>query len=80
LVVLTSTVTPGSTEKYILPVLEEFSGKKCGKDFGLCYNPEFIALGNVIHGLLNPDMVLAGESDKKSGNILEDFYEKICFF
>lgn len=78
LVVLTSTVTPGSTEKYLLPVLEKFSGKKCGKDFGLCYNPEFIALGNVIQDLLKPDFVLIGESDKKSGNILESFYKRIC--
>lgn len=78
LVVLTSTVTPGSTEKDLLPVLEEFSGKKCGQDFGLCYNPEFIALGNVINGLLNPDFILIGELDKKSGDILEYFYKKTC--
>ena len=74
LVVLTSTVTPGSTQKELLPVLEEHSGKKCGVDFGLCYNPEFIALGNVIDDILNPDFVLIGESDKKSGDILEEFY------
>lgn len=77
LVVLTSTVTPTSTEKYLLPVLEKNSGKKCGKDFGLCYNPEFIALGNVINGLLYPDFCLIGEFDKKSGDILENFYRKI---
>ena len=78
IVVLTSTVTPGSTEKDILPVLEERSGKKCGVDFGLCYNPEFIALGNVISDLLNPDFILIGESDKKSGGILESFYKNLC--
>ncbi len=78
LVVLTSTVTPGSTESELLPVLEKNSGKKCGLDFGLCYNPEFIALGDVIDDLLNPDFVLIGESDKKSGDILELFYKNIC--
>ncbi len=78
LIVLTSTVTPGSTQNQLLPVLEKNSGKKCGINFGLCYNPEFIALGNVIDDILNPDFVLIGESDKKSGDILETFYNNIC--
>lgn len=78
LVVLTSTVVPGSTEEEILPVLEEYSGKRHGEDFGFCYNPEFIALGDVIDGLLNPDFVLIGESDRRSGDILEDFYKIVC--
>lgn len=78
LVVLTSTVTPGSTENELLPILEKYSEKKCGFDFGLCYNPEFIALGSVIYDLLNPDFVLIGESDKKSGDILEKFYKNFC--
>ena len=78
LVALVSTVTPGSTEKELLSILEEYSDKICGKDFGLCYNPEFIALGSVIHNLLNPDFVLIGESDSQSGDILESFYRNIC--
>lgn len=78
LVVLTSTVTPGSNEKDIIPALESKSGKKCGKDFGFCYNPEFIALGSVIYNILNPDFVLIGESDERSGEILYDFYSNIC--
>lgn len=77
-VVLTSTVTPGSTERDLKPVLEEYSGKKCGVDFGLCYNPEFIALGSIIENLLNPDFTLIGQSDEKSGKILVDFYEAVC--
>jgi len=78
LVVLTATVTPGSTERDLLPVLEEYSGKKFGTDFGLCYNPEFIALGSVISDLLNPDFILIGESDSKSGDILQAFYQEAC--
>ena len=74
LVVLSSTVMPGSTGGELLPVLERASGKRCGDDFGLCYNPEFIALGSVIRDMLNPDMVLIGESDARSGDILEDLY------
>jgi UDPglucose 6-dehydrogenase len=41
---------------------------------GLCYNPEFVALGSVVHDMLFPEMILIGESDKKSGSILEDIY------
>jgi len=76
-VVLTSTVLPGSTRYGLLPILERESGKVCGKDFGLCYSPEFIALGSVIHDFLNPDFLLVGEFDKKSGEILERYYKII---
>lgn len=77
LVVVVSTVVPGSTDR-IKKLLEKYSGKVCNKDFGLCYNPEFIALGSVISNLLNPDFILIGESDKKAGLILEKFYRKYC--
>ncbi|MDD1664696.1 MAG: nucleotide sugar dehydrogenase [Methanomicrobiales archaeon] len=76
-VVLTSTVLPGSTRFGLLPVLEEASGKTCGKDFGLCYSPEFIALGSVIHDFLNPDLLLIGEFDEKSGDVLTNYYSRI---
>lgn len=78
LVVLSSTVMPGCTEGELLPALEHYSGKKCVRDFGLCYNPEFIALGSVIRDMLNPDMILIGESDPRSGSILEEFYKGVC--
>jgi UDPglucose 6-dehydrogenase len=78
LVVLSSTVMPGCTEGVLLPALENHSGKKCGKDFGLCYNPEFIALGSVIRDMLNPDMILIGESDPRSGATLESLYSALC--
>jgi UDPglucose 6-dehydrogenase len=78
LVVLSSTVMPGSTGDHLLPALERESGKTCGRDFGLCYGPEFIALGNVIHDMLNPDLVLIGESDERSGEMLANFYEGVC--
>jgi UDPglucose 6-dehydrogenase len=78
LVVLSSTVMPGSTGGTLLPALEEITGKTCGPDFGLCYNPEFIALGNVVNDMLRPDMILIGESDPRSGAILEEFYTGVC--
>lgn len=77
LVVLTSTVLPGSTRFGLLPILEKESGKKCGPDFGLCYSPEFIALGSVIHDFLHPDFTLVGEFDDQSGSQLEQCYAEI---
>lgn len=76
-VVLTSTVLPGSTRYGLLPVVESASGKTCGVDFGLCYSPEFIALGSVIRDFLNPDFTLVGESDEHAGATLEACYALI---
>ena len=78
LVVLSSTVMPCTTGGELLPVLESVSGKQCGVDFGLCYNPEFIALGSVIHDMLHPDLVLIGEFDRRSGDILVNLYYSLC--
>ena len=77
-VVLTSTVLPGATRNGLLPVLEQASGKKCGPDFGLCYSPEFIALGTVIRDFLNPDLYLIGQFDSRSGDALEDVNRSVC--
>lgn len=77
LVVLTSTVLPGSTEYGVLPVLEAASGKRCGVDFGLCYSPQFIALGSVIRDFLNPDLVLIGESDSQAGEMLACLTQRV---
>jgi UDPglucose 6-dehydrogenase len=78
LVVLTSTVMPGSSGGPVLASLEGASGKRCGRDFGLCYNPEFIALGTVIRDFYNPDFLLIGESDRRSGDLLATFYQQVC--
>jgi len=77
LFVINSTVTPGSCDGVVKPLLEQLLGGKCGRDFGLCYNPEFIALGDVIRGLLEPDFVLIGESDPSAGNRLKDLYSRL---
>jgi UDPglucose 6-dehydrogenase len=78
LVVLTSTVLPGTTGGPICAALEEASGKRVGRHFGLCYGPEFIALGSVIRDFLNPDFLLIGESDPSSGAMLESLYQQVC--
>ena len=76
-IVITSTMSPKSMEKIALE-LEKITKKKIGKELGLCYSPEFIALGNVIYNLTHPDVILIGESDKESGNLLEEIRMKIC--
>lgn len=77
LVSLTSTVMPGATGGPVRAALEEASGKRASVDFGLCYSPEFIALGSVIRDFLNPDFLLIGESDERSGRTLADIYRKV---
>jgi len=78
MVSLTSTVMPGATGSCVRGLLEQSSGKRCGPDFGLCYSPEFIALGSVIRDFLNPDMLLIGESDRRAGDALESLYRQVC--
>jgi UDPglucose 6-dehydrogenase len=78
IVVIVSTVLPGVTGNIIRPLLEKVSGKKCGIDFGLCYSPEFIALGSVIRDFTHPDVVIVGESDPRSGEVLSEIYQKAC--
>lgn len=77
-VVLTSTVLPGSTRFGLLPILEKHSGRRCGRDFGICYSPEFIALGTVIRDYLNPDLYLIGEFDERSGATLESVNSRVA--
>lgn len=73
-----STVMPGSCDTIFRPLLERATGKRCGSDFGLVYNPEFIALGSVIRNFLNPDMVLIGASDERSGSVVRELYASTC--
>jgi UDPglucose 6-dehydrogenase len=77
-VCLTSTVMPGTTGGPVRELLEQASGKRVGTDFGLCYSPEFIALGSVIRDFLNPDMLLIGESDPRAGDLLQSLYAQVC--
>ena len=75
LLVITSTVLPGDMD-IISTFLELNTKKKVGDKLGLCYNPDFIALGNVVHNLYFPDIILIGESDSRSGQTLENIYKE----
>lgn len=85
LVVVKSTVTPTTTQNMIIPILEEFSGKKAGTDFGICMNPEFITEiantwtddNNFARGFFDEERIVIGELDKKSGDLLQDLYGEL---
>ena len=77
LVVVTSTVAPGTMEHEIAPALERASARVIGSALGLCYSPEFIALGSVIRDMCNPDFVLIGESDARAGDLLETLHRTV---
>lgn len=77
LVVINSTVMPGSCDGEIKDALENASGRKLGDNLGLVYSPEFIALGSVVHDMKFPDLVLIGESDSKAGDIAEEVAKSV---
>ncbi len=74
-VVAKSTIPPGTTENVILPIVEEYSGRKVGVDFGLCMNPEFLRQGSAVYDSFYPDRIVIGEHDDKSGEVLENVYK-----
>jgi UDPglucose 6-dehydrogenase len=74
-VVIKSTVLPGTTENVVKPILEKFSGKKAGV-FGLCMNPEFLREGTALEDATHPDRVVIGALDEKSGKTFAKVYEK----
>ena len=69
-IVVKSTVIPGTTKNIIIPILESNSGKKVGKNFGVCMNPEFLREGTAVHDFLNPDKIVIGSYDKKSAQTI----------
>ncbi len=75
LVVVRSTVVPGTTRNLISKIITDISGKKPGEDYGLCMQPEFLAEGRSIEDTLHPDRIIIGEFDEKSGSMLQEFYE-----
>jgi UDPglucose 6-dehydrogenase len=78
LVVVRSTVLPTVSENLVAPALEGWSGGKAGRDFGVCMNPEFIREASAEDDFLNPWIVVIGELDERSGDLLEGLYEPLC--
>lgn len=76
-VVVKSTVLPGTAEEVVIPSLEESSGLEVSRDFGVCVNPEFLREGQAISDFLEPRNtgIVIGESDRESGDVLATLYE-----
>jgi UDPglucose 6-dehydrogenase len=77
-VVLVSTVLAGDTERVLVSTLQSISGKRCGQEFGVVYNPELIAQGSIIRDMLYPDLIMIGASDAKSADIIANLYRSLC--
>jgi UDPglucose 6-dehydrogenase len=73
-VAVKSTVVPGTTEEVVIPLLERNSGKRAGAGFGVCVNPEFLREGQALSDFFNPDRVIIGELDGRSGDTLHQLY------
>lgn len=74
-VVVKSTVVPGTTEDVVLPILEEASGKKAGHDFGVGMNPEFLKEGEAIEDFMAPDRIVLGGIDERTRTVMAQLYE-----
>src|SRR6202171_2282618 len=74
LVVLRSTVLPGTAETIVVPALEKSSGKKFGQDFGVCVKPEFRREGTAVADFLEPAMTVIGAADSKHSGLLREIY------
>ena len=75
LVVVRSTVLPGTAESIVVPALEKSSGKKLGQDFGVCVNPEFMREGTAVADFLEPSMTVIGAADSKHSGVLREIYK-----
>jgi GDP-mannose 6-dehydrogenase len=76
-VVIRSTILPGTMRKVVIPVLEETSGKKAGKDFGVCNNPEFLREGTAVMDFAFPSKTVIGEIDGASGDLVAELYSRL---
>lgn len=74
-VVVRSTVLPGTMRDIVIPTLEQYSGKVAGRDFGVCNNPEFLREGTAVYDYRNPPKTVIGQLDERSGDIVAGLYE-----
>jgi GDP-mannose 6-dehydrogenase len=77
IVVIRSTILPGTMRNVVIPILEEFSGKRAGVNLGICNNPEFMREGQAVNDFYDPPKTVIGETDKQSGDLLSSLYLNI---
>jgi UDPglucose 6-dehydrogenase len=73
-VVVKSTVVPGTTDDVVKPILEKESGKRAGRDFGVGMNPEFLSEGEAVHDFMQPDRIVLGGVDERTRKSLAMVY------
>lgn len=76
-VVIRSTMLPGTMRETVIPALERASGKMAGIDFGVCNNPEFLREGSAVRDFREPPKTVIGESDPRSGTKLAALYASL---
>jgi GDP-mannose 6-dehydrogenase len=76
-VVVRSTVLAGTTEEHLIPLLEHETGRRAGRDFGVCVNPEFLREGSAIEDYYHPSYVVIGALDQRSGDLVEALYAAV---
>jgi GDP-mannose 6-dehydrogenase len=76
-VVVRSTVLPGTLDKVVRPLLEQKSGKKEGKDFGICMNPEFMRESTAIHDFYHPPFTIIGTSSDRAAERIAAIYSSV---
>jgi GDP-mannose 6-dehydrogenase len=73
-IVMRSTMLPGTMRELVIPTLERFSGKRAGEEFGVCINPEFLREGTAVHDYYHPPKTVIGEVNRASGDLLASLY------
>jgi GDP-mannose 6-dehydrogenase len=76
-VILRSTVLPGTTERIVIPALEKSSGRIAGRDFGICFNPEFLREGTSVFDFLNPPYTIIGQFDSQAVEVVSSLYKAL---
>jgi GDP-mannose 6-dehydrogenase len=73
-IILRSTVLPGTTDNVLTPALEKASGKKAGKDFAVCFIPEFLREGSAVADFFDPPFTVLGTRSPESLRAIRDLF------
>jgi len=76
-VVIRSTMLPGTMREVVIPTLETYAGRRAGVEFGVCINPEFLREGTAVDDFFDPPKTIIGELNRASGDLLANLYARI---